>query len=225
MAPWFVDARQTCANSTRGTSDSDFTTICCDGDIIDTKFDLFRSSRGKSIDLADLVCCRIQGAQTGGLLPLPTNTATECASGTPVPLVSLAATNTQIAQGYLVTYTSASFGTGTTGDFIPTETPYCLWALTKGVSVTNVTVPAAQITSLSSSEFRFGWGSTVSGGRTSTRDTSSIPSTNSARSGSSTSAESRATSTLSSLGSTVAVKDMLLLAALCLGAQCFRVLL
>lgn len=62
----------------------------------------------------------------------------------------MAATNIQNAQNYLATYTSASFGAGTeVGDFIPTQTPYCLWASTgTGVAMQNVTVAAAEISTL-----------------------------------------------------------------------------
>lgn len=140
---------QQCANSTRGTLESDFETICCDGTIVNTVRDL---RLGGPISLTDLICCRLLGPQAGGLLPLPTNAATECASGTPTPLASLAATNSGNVQGYLVTYTSASFGSGTiVGDYVPTQTPYCLWAYTAGGAVlTNVTVAVAEIATLSS---------------------------------------------------------------------------
>lgn len=141
-----------CANATRGTYPSDFQTICCDGDIVDTTKDLFRAGRGQTVDLENLICCRIQGAQQGGLMPLYVGSLTGCTAGTPVPLASLAATNTKNAQNFLVTYTSASYGSTTTGDFIPTESPYCLWAYTaSGMAMTNVTVAAPEITTLSGS--------------------------------------------------------------------------
>jgi hypothetical protein len=136
--PWLMslDDRQQCANSTRGTVESDFETICCDGQIVDARDG---SPGGGPIDLADLVCCRVQGPQTGGILPLPTNAQTECGTGN--------------AQGFLVTYTSASYGTSTTGDFVPTHTPYCLWMNTKSgmEAMMSVTVQAAVVTTLSSS--------------------------------------------------------------------------
>lgn len=175
--PWFGvgSTHQQCANSTRGTTESDFQTICCDGNIVDTRKDLFRDHG--PVDLADLVCCRLQGPQMGGLLPLPNGPATGCSTGTHVPLASLAATNTRNAQGYLVTYTSASYGIGTTGDFVPTQTPYCLWAYTaSAVAMSNITVPAAQIASLSSTSYLLGTIATSSGGRSSGQTTSIMPS-------------------------------------------------
>jgi hypothetical protein len=143
---------QECANATRGTSPSDFETICCDGQIIDTSKDLYRAGRGQTVDLENLICCRIMGPQQGGLLPFYTGPGTQCSTGNPVPLASLAATNTGNVQPFLVTYTSASFGISTTADYIPTSQANCLWAYTaSGVAMVNVTVPTAQITSLSSS--------------------------------------------------------------------------
>lgn len=112
---------------------------------IDASQDLYGSRNSTTVDLQDLVCWSVQGPQMGGILPLRTNAYDECAEGTPTPLASLAATNTGNAQLYVVTYTSASFGETTTGDYIPTEMPYCLWADTAhGVAMTEITVPAAQ---------------------------------------------------------------------------------
>jgi len=161
MVPWFDPnaTPQQCANATLGTKDSDFQTICCDGQIVDMKVDIYHNLpfADRHIDLADLVCCRLQGPQAGGFMPLYDGAATQCSTGTPVPLESLAATSTNVAQGYLVTYTSASFGESTVGNFVPTQTPYCLWAYTaSGVALTNITVPAAQITTLSSTSYLVG---------------------------------------------------------------------
>ena len=207
QTPWFGGFNvtpQQCANATRGTTESDFETICCDGSIVDIRKSLFGAGGGP-FDLADLVCCRINGPQTGGLLPLPSGPATQCSAGTPVPLASLAATNTRNAQGYLVTYTSASFGSGTTGDFVPTQTPYCLWAYTaSGVAMTNVTVPAAQITTLSSSSLVVGTVTIGSGRATSTTRSSS----------SSAAGRSSSTSTAASLGSRVVLTNLCFLAML-----------
>ncbi|KAI9688937.1 MAG: hypothetical protein M1820_010206 [Bogoriella megaspora] len=140
----------TCGNSTSGTEDSDFETICCDGDIIDTKQDLYQvdpSNAIRDLRLSDLVCCRLQGPQTGGLLPIPSGPSTTCVSGTPTPLASLAATNISNAAAFYVTYTSASYGGATPGDFIPSQRPTCLWADTAHrVAMTSVTVAAADIT-------------------------------------------------------------------------------
>ncbi|KAK4498580.1 hypothetical protein PRZ48_011238 [Zasmidium cellare] len=113
-----------CANSTRGTNDSDFETICCDGPIIDQSQNLysFEKKEGPTyVDIANLVCCQIEGPQAGGLMPIFSNDGLTCSTGTPTPLASMAATNVNNAQIYPLTFTSAS---GT------------------------VTVPAAKITTL-----------------------------------------------------------------------------
>jgi len=143
---------ETCANATKGQVEADFETICCNGDIIDTRRNLFVWPRPKNqtnyLDLADMVCCGVSGAQMGGIGPI-INLATACTMGTPTPLASLAATNLDNVPLYAVTYTSASYGSTTTGDFIPTTMPSCLWMYTKtGVALRNITVPAARITSL-----------------------------------------------------------------------------
>ncbi|KAK4979206.1 hypothetical protein LTR42_001709 [Elasticomyces elasticus] len=142
----------TCANSTLGQTNADFETICCNGDIINVARNLYSWPRpkneSKAIDLADMVCCGVHGPQVGGIGPI-VNLATACTMGDPTPLASLAATNTDNAPLYAVTYTSASYGSTTTGDFVPTTAPRCLWMYTKtGVTLRNITVPAAQITSL-----------------------------------------------------------------------------
>lgn len=147
--PWFgaFNKPQQCANSTRGTQESDYDTICCDGMIIDTKKSIYE---GGPINIEDLMCCRLDGPQQGGLHPLPVGKPTTCESGTPVPLTSLAATNTENAQNFLVSYTSVPFGEPS---FNLTQTPYCLWAYTKsGVAMKTTTLPAADITPLTSSE-------------------------------------------------------------------------
>ena len=146
----FVDGNTPngCANSTRGQKSSDFETICCVGDIVDTTQNLFAFRITNSINLANLVCCRIEGPQAGGFGPINT-VATACTEGTPTPLASMAATNTDNAALYRETFTSASFGGETPGDFVPTMTPTCLWVYTKtGMALRNVTVPAADITTL-----------------------------------------------------------------------------
>jgi hypothetical protein len=195
---------QGCANATRGTTPSDFETICCDGSIIDTSKDLYHSGHGQTVDLENLVCCRLQGPQQGGIQPIYAGPGNQCSTGTPVPLASLAATNTRNAQSFLVTFTSASFGSQTTGDFIPTETPYCLWAYTaSGVAMTNVTVSAAQITTLSSTS---DYGATI-GSQTSMRTSSST-----------TAGQSSTSSTSSSSGPRVAMKRLACLALLLNGA-------
>jgi len=211
--PWFDpdnETRQSCANATQGTTDSDFETICCDGSIVDTTKDIFS---GGPIDLANLVCCQPRGPQSGGLLPLPTNAPTECSTGTPMPLASLAATNTDNAQDFLVTYTSASFGETTTGDFIPTETPYCLWAYTaSGVALTNITVAAAQITTLSSISYLLGTIGSSSEGESLSQTTSTI---GRASSTATTAGKSGSASTGASSRSRVALKNLYFLGLLC----------
>jgi hypothetical protein len=167
--------------------------------IVDTRKKLIS---GSAIDLADLVCCQQKGPQMGGLMPLPTNAPTECETGTPVPLASLAATNTRNAQAYLVAYTSASYGSSTIGDYIPTNTPYCLWAYTaSGVAMMNVTVAAAQIVTLSSSSYLMG---TIGSGSQSSSRTMSPTGSSS-------------TSTKASTGSRVALKNLWVLGILCAG--------
>ena len=68
----------------------------------------------------------------------------------PAPLASLAATNTVNAALYLATYANAQQDGTTIRDWIRTETPQCLWVETASgvVEMTEVTVPAAQITTL-----------------------------------------------------------------------------
>ncbi|CZT25530.1 uncharacterized protein RCC_11263 [Ramularia collo-cygni] len=154
----FNDELNTCANSTRGTTPSDFATICCDGWIIDSTFDLYEYHPNRTtetyISLENLLCCRVQGPQQGGILPLiPNNNGQQtCTTGTPTPLASLVATNIHNAQNYAVTYTSASFGGSSgdvVGDYIPTKTPYCLWADTAhGIAMQSVTVDGARILTL-----------------------------------------------------------------------------
>ncbi|USW56217.1 hypothetical protein Slin15195_G095360 [Septoria linicola] len=153
----FHGEEQTCANETRGTIDEDFQTFCCDGWIIDTTQDLYRydptANRTEThVDLANLVCCAAHGPQQGGIMPIIQGNGLTCTTGSPTPLASLAATNTNNAANYLATYTGAQGGSEsgtynpTLTDFVPTETPYCLWADTVGMVMQNVTVAVADIT-------------------------------------------------------------------------------
>jgi hypothetical protein len=143
-----------CANATTGTKKADFQTFCCDGDIIDTSQNLWgaRNYTSYELDLENLVCCRAGGQLLpGGLMPIDTDYTHCSASMKPEPLASLAATNTDNAALYLVTYESASQdATGGLGDWTVTEKPTCLWIETADSAVTmvDVTVPAAQITTL-----------------------------------------------------------------------------
>ncbi|KAI1205404.1 uncharacterized protein F4807DRAFT_284368 [Annulohypoxylon truncatum] len=140
-----------CANSTKGTEESDFQTFCCDGEIINSVHDIwkpaFYSATNHSLSLSDMICCGLSGPQAGGILPLP-SAYTECNGGSPTPLASLANTNTENAQLFRVTYTSASFGDNTVGDFIPTNTPNCFWAYTSGAATAEITLPTPDITTL-----------------------------------------------------------------------------
>lgn len=141
-----------CANSSRGTTESDFETICCDGMIIDQTQNLYswEPRNGPTyVDLANLVCCQIEGPQMGGLQPIAPDNGLTCTTGTPTPLASMAATNTANAQIYPLTFTSASGVSPNIGDMLWTGTPYCLWADTAhGVAMMEVTVPAATISTL-----------------------------------------------------------------------------
>ncbi|EPS42420.1 hypothetical protein H072_3638 [Dactylellina haptotyla CBS 200.50] len=146
-----------CANETIGQKPADFQSICCDGDIIDIKVDFWQPNRPKSagplyLNIDDMVCCRY-GKEEGGLHAInPTRTI--CTAGTPTPLASLAATNVNNAQAYLVTYESASQDGTSLGDWTLMTTPQCMWMNTntkdtQGVGVKTVVVPAADITTLS----------------------------------------------------------------------------
>ena len=156
------DKPNQCADS--GANPSDYSSICCAGSIVDTESNLFSSgsSLNRTINLDTLVCCIQEGRQQGGILPFPTNQLA-CPDGKPTPLVSFAATNTANAAVYEVTYTSASESAGesttVTGDYIPRNTPMCLWVNTKsGVAMADVTVAAADITTLPApTTDKFGW--------------------------------------------------------------------
>ena len=157
------DLPSQCADS--GENPSDYSSICCAGPIVDTETNLWSfggSSRNRTINLDTLACCIREGPQQGGILPFP-NDPLGCPDGKPTPLASFAATNTANAAIYEVTYTSASVSGGlattVTGDFIPRNTPVCLWVNTKtGVAMTNVTLAAADITTLPApTTDEFGW--------------------------------------------------------------------
>lgn len=156
------DLPNQCADSDK--NPSDYSSICCAGSIVDTESNLWSSgsSRNRTIDLDTMVCCIQEGPQQGGILPFP-NDPLGCPDGKPTPLASFAATNTANAAIYEVTYTSASVSedasTTVTGDFIPRKSPMCLWVNTKtGVAMTDVTVAAADITTLPApTTDEFGW--------------------------------------------------------------------
>lgn len=154
MQKWFpsMSGPPHCINGGRGNVDSEFGTICCDGDIMDTRFDMYDKGPRVDVDLADLVCCRNQGPQPQQQsLPHEEGNKTRCTAGTPVPLLSLAATNTQNAQSYFIGYNNITYGAEVWENFPETGTPYCLWFNSaKATSIINITVPAAQITTMSS---------------------------------------------------------------------------
>ena len=151
-----------------GKNPSDYGSICCAGDIVDTESDLYRFGNSNfTINFDSLVCCGVDGPQQGGLQAIPTD-RTQCTLGIATPLASFAATNTANAAVYEVTYTSASVSDGEfttlTGDFIHPHSPKCLWVYTKtGVAMTNVTVAAADITSLPAPTTDI-WGSPITTG-------------------------------------------------------------
>lgn len=131
---------------------SDYGTICCAGDIVDTASDMYRyGNANHTINLDTLVCCRIEGPQANGGLQAIATDRNQCTEGNATPLASLAATNTANAALWEETITGAyqSVGPSTTviGDYVPLQTPMCLWVYIKsGVALRNVTVPAADIT-------------------------------------------------------------------------------
>ncbi|KAI1077182.1 hypothetical protein F5B20DRAFT_275841 [Whalleya microplaca] len=146
----FDGERYECANKTLGTKESDFQTFCCNGEILNVEKSIWIPGgwgNDSSMNLSDMVCCGLGGHQAGGLHPLPT-AYTECSEGSPTPLASLACTNTENAVPFLVTYTSASFGDNTVGDYVPTETPSCFWAYKVDVAMETITLPVPDITTL-----------------------------------------------------------------------------
>jgi hypothetical protein len=144
----------TCGNTTQ----SDFLSICCDGNIIDTTTDMYqyvlkhKTLLTYPLDLTNLVCCREANVrQMGGIGPFPNPTRCDAVLK-PTPLASLAATNTANAAPYLATFESGRWDDKISQnvDWVRTETPECLWVQTKGEGVTvslgEVTVPKAEIT-------------------------------------------------------------------------------
>lgn len=143
-----VDPLLQCTNELLHTNGSDVETICCDGEIINGRKAI---EGGEPMDIRDLVCCRAQSTSPDvNVEPAPLFGRTTCVTGSAVPLASLAATNTKNAQPYLVTKTSVTLSMITTGDWVQTETGYCLWAATSGIDMSTTTLPAAQVTTLSS---------------------------------------------------------------------------
>ncbi|KAI2472505.1 hypothetical protein F4781DRAFT_341086 [Annulohypoxylon bovei var. microspora] len=196
-----------CANSTKGTEESDFETFCCDGEIINTVHDIWKpaffTGNNHSLSLSDMVCCGLSGPQAGGVLPLP-SVYTECNGGSPTPLASLANTNTENAQLFQVTYTSASFGSNTVGDFIPTNTPNCFWAYTSGAATAEITLPTPDITTLTPVSTNVFGDTITKTSATRTTSKSSASETGTAESGSSTAPQTTVLSGTSSQSSSEA---------------------
>lgn len=85
---------------------SDFWTVCCDGEIVNVKENIWT---GPNMTMENLICCRHIGKLQGGLHPLPAGPPWTCeldAVGT--SLASLAATNTDNAGVFVATYASAN---------------------------------------------------------------------------------------------------------------------
>ncbi|OQO00146.1 hypothetical protein B0A48_13933 [Cryoendolithus antarcticus] len=169
IAPQFDTsfASSQCANSTQ--QPSDFQTFCCAGSIVDTTQDLYNwpSPDNRTFNLQNL----------------------SCTAGASTPLLSLAATSTGNAAYYPITFTSGSVSTASDttvyGDYKPVQTPTCLWVYTaSGVSLSDITVPAAQVSTMPLTTDLFGH--TYGGSATSTE--SRAAETGSSGSGSSTAA-------------------------------------
>ncbi|OTA53838.1 hypothetical protein K449DRAFT_389591 [Hypoxylon sp. EC38] len=181
-------------------SSSSFQSICCNGVIVDTAFDLYNSSLTPGllpssitddennntiipINLSDLICCGVTGVQTAALNLTP-SPHTACAPGTAsTPLASLAATNASSAAVYPVTYASQSTtdnpSATVTNDLwgwaTPTYgasgTPVCLWVNTQsGVSMAEVTVPATYVAPITTSSADAGSAATVTSTSSATSD-------------------------------------------------------
>nr|OQO22059.1 hypothetical protein B0A51_09807 [Rachicladosporium sp. CCFEE 5018] len=192
-----------CANSTQ--QPSDFQTFCCAGSIIDTTQDLYNwpSPDNRTFDLSNLVCCLVPGSDTTttGLQPVPT-ARQSCTAGAATPLLSLAATSTGNAAYYPITIASGSVSTASDttvyGDYKPVQTPTCLWVYTaSGVSLSDITVPAAQVSTMLLTTDLFGH--TYGGSATSTE--SSAVETGFSGSGSSTAARTVVSGTASATSS------------------------
>lgn len=143
-----------CANGTNAASD--FWTVCCDGDIVDVKRNLYNNPIPE-FTMEDLICCRHIGKLEGGIHPLPTGPPWTCDLGAVgTPLASLAATNTKNAGEFVATYASANYEFGPSPtDMYWTETPQCLWVNTNLAEqgMRPVTVDAPNIVPLSTTSF------------------------------------------------------------------------
>lgn len=126
---------------------SNFQTVCCNGDIIDTTGQAFLSGIPlKPLNLSNIICCQLSGPQdenqnAGTFVSVQPST---CKSGTPTPIVNLAATNTENAAPYYIDFTDLPTGFGWSSEIVATATPNCLWLNTvSGASLATLTVPAA----------------------------------------------------------------------------------
>ncbi|KAI0384171.1 hypothetical protein F5Y04DRAFT_249171 [Hypomontagnella monticulosa] len=134
-----------CANATKGTQQSDFQTFCCNGEIINSAGELETLRKNHTLHLANMVCCGVNSP----LDNIPSSLAqqhTSCVQGTPTPLVSLAATNTDNAVNFAVTYTNLVWGGQTVGYFTPTEAPSCFWAYKVDAEMEEITLPKPEFT-------------------------------------------------------------------------------
>lgn len=121
---------------------AEFQTVCCDGDIIDTTGQAFQPGPQRPLDVDNLVCCVLSGTLDWRNDPV-TIGSTTCASGSPTPIASLAATNTQNATPYEIDYTNVPTSLLSSTEITVSATPNCLWLYTaSGVVMTTVTVPA-----------------------------------------------------------------------------------
>jgi hypothetical protein len=231
-----------CANSSAipPTVPSDFQTICCDGVIIDTTFDIWGealawvdnirmnatanwASTNHRLNLDNLVCCREAGATQvrNGRLLVPTKCDAELRA---TPLASLAATNTNNAELYIATYYEGRLDMPTNKSqlYLQVQTPTCLFVPTahEGVTMTEVQVPGADITTLplklTNSEGRtFTIGTAIS--KTTTRPLTDGVSSGRGSTITSTSTGEVVKSTSSSVGTTVARTGMTLSGVFFLG--------
>ncbi|KAJ6780161.1 hypothetical protein PWT90_01977 [Aphanocladium album] len=131
----------------------DYWTVCCDGDIVNVKVNIWSIP---NMTMEDLVCCRHIGSLEGGIHALPTGPPWTCDLGAVgTPLASLAATNTDNAGAFVATYASANYEFGPTPtDMLWTETPQCLWVYTKeSATMTEATVDVASIVRLSTTTY------------------------------------------------------------------------
>ncbi|KAH7025674.1 uncharacterized protein B0I36DRAFT_328901 [Microdochium trichocladiopsis] len=179
---------------------SDFFNVCCEGTIISRSRSLLLEAMYADASnasqwemwLDDLVCCNARGSKQSAFFGAPVNIhdgiGTTWTAGTPTPLASMAAINTDNAALYTYTLTAAPPPPGVScdpaavfgcndvfgaSDSIWTGTPYCMWMNTARSSnaVTTITVPAADITTVATPTL-IEWGSDDQTSSRSTRTSS-----------------------------------------------------